>query len=144
MYVEEYETEVLKLENYVSGGLVNYKLDISYDNDTANEPEKEELTDIANFVIRVTRGSESQAHLFLNNTDLASVMEPFPRSTVMLDDIYGNLMMYFVDRSFYFNSYCLEGYLDKNMVQGQLMQLDRTIITGQCSNLKHVLMNDQK
>ena len=71
-------------------------------------------------------------------------MEPFPRSTVLLDDSYGNLMMYFIDRSFYFNSYCFEGYLDNNIVQGHFIELDRTIITGQCSNLKNVRINDEK
>lgn len=39
-------------------------------------------------------------------------------------------MMYFIDRSFYFNSYCLEGYLDKNIKQGHFIELDKTIITG--------------
>jgi hypothetical protein len=53
-------------------------------------------------------------------------------------------MMYFIDRSFYFNSYCLEGYLDKNIKQGHFIELDKTIITGQCSNLKNVIINDQK
>jgi hypothetical protein len=63
---------------------------------------------------------------------------------VLLDDSYGNLMMYFIDRSYYFNSYCLEGYLDKTINEGHFIELNRTIITGQCSNLKNVMINDQK
>jgi hypothetical protein len=89
-----------------------------------------ELTHIARKIINVTKGSASLSERYIRNTDLASVMEPFPRSTVLLDDSYGNLMMYFIDRSFYFNSYCLEGYLDKTINEGHFIELNRTIITG--------------
>ena len=101
--------------------------------------------DIARQVIDVTKGSESINHNFLPNGDLAGLMEPFPRSSVMIDDSFGKLMMYFVDRSFNFVSYCLEGYLNRNMTMSrEPYQMNRTIINGQCSNLKQIFMNDQK
>jgi hypothetical protein len=130
MFVEEYETQVIKMSQYVSGGLVNYRLDVEYRNESESAEKVTELTHIARKIINVTKGSTSLSEKYLRNTDLASVMEPFPRSTVLLDDSYGNLMMYFIDRSFYFNSYCLEGYLDKTINEGNFIELNRTIITG--------------
>ncbi len=47
MYVEEYETQVVKMSQYVSGGLVNYRLDIEYHNDSESDDEVAELTQIA-------------------------------------------------------------------------------------------------
>jgi hypothetical protein len=37
MYVEEYETQVVRLQEYVSGGLVNYRIDISYKNESESD-----------------------------------------------------------------------------------------------------------
>ena len=47
MYVEEYETQVVKLQEYVSGGLVNYRLDISYNNESESDENVAEMTQIA-------------------------------------------------------------------------------------------------
>ena len=107
MLVEEYETNILRLSEYVSGGLVNYQVDIDYVNDTDTEEDREKVLQVAREVIKVNKGCNSLHHMYLPNADLAEVIEPFPRSTVMVDNNYGNLMMYYLDRNFNFGSFCL-------------------------------------
>ena len=47
MLVEEYETNVIRLSDYVSGSLVNYQLDIDYNNETESEGIKQDVLDLA-------------------------------------------------------------------------------------------------
>ena len=47
MYVEEYETQVIKMSQYVSGGLVNYRLEVEYRNESESDEKVAELTHIA-------------------------------------------------------------------------------------------------
>ena len=81
-------------------------------------------------MITVTEGCRSLQSVNLPNADLAEVIEPFPRSTVMVANNFGNLMMYYLDRSFNFGSFCLQGYLDNVIEMGEPYPLNSSIING--------------
>ena len=100
MIVEEYETAVIRLGDYVSGSLVDYRLDIQYINDMESESEVQEIKDLAQQVIKVKKGSGHLQHSYLPNAELAEVIEPFPRSTVMMNNNFGQMTMYYLDRNF--------------------------------------------
>jgi len=74
--------------------------------------------------------------------DLASIEEPFPRSSILTDDDYGLLKMITLDKRLNLITYCFEGYLRNVVNQLVPHPLDPSIITGgTCQDLKHVSMN---
>jgi len=109
---------------------VNYQVDIDYQNVTESGEEITNITEIARRVISVTQGHESLSYRILPNADLASVWNPFPRSTVAIDNKQGSLYLYFIDRSFYLGLYSLYNYLDSTIEPGFLYQLNKTLING--------------
>lgn len=75
--------------------------------------------------------------------DLASIEEPFPRSSILMDDDYGLLKMITLDKRLNIITYCFEGYLSNQVTQLTSQPLNSSIISGgTCQDLKHVSMNE--
>ncbi len=49
------------------------------------------------------------------DSDLSGIFEPFLRASTMFGNDFGMQKLYMIDKNFNFVTYCVEGYLEKEL-----------------------------
>jgi hypothetical protein len=108
--VEEYETLTIALQDYISGSLLNYRIEIDELLGPHYSGDPEVLSEVSKSIY-LNKAEENLASIYLPAKDFESSSEPFPRSTNLVEDNWGKLRMLYVDRTFNYVTINFEDYM---------------------------------
>jgi hypothetical protein len=72
----------------------------------------------------------------LNDTSYNFGLQPFPRSTYLMEDEDGKQVIYLVDRNYMFMRYDINNFTEKEVNRDFSFPLNRTILNNTCSDLQ--------